>query len=59
MLTVEPNIILAGHWHDELNDKDEEGGRWLKNYPVQLDQLPHFTLKPEDQKDTQEPATVT
>ena len=51
-------LFLAGQWHDELHDRDEEGGRWLKDYPVQLDELPHFTLKGHP-KDAKQPATVT
>lgn len=35
--------LPPGQWHDELRNVAISGGKWLKDYRAELDELPYFT----------------
>lgn len=35
--------LPSGFWHDELRQTNLRGGKWLRNYPVELNEIAWFT----------------
>lgn len=35
--------LPVGYWHDELRQINIRGGKWLRNYPVELNEIAWFT----------------
>lgn len=35
--------LPSGFWHDELRQMNIRGGKWLRNYPVEISEIAWFT----------------